>query len=431
MRIIQLTPGTGNFYCGTCLHDNAAVKALRARGHDALMVPLYLPHVIDEPPASEGVPIFLSGIKVFLEERFPSFRHAPRWLDRALSSPGLLRFASRFTGMTSAKNLGESTISMLRGEHGCQAGEMDRLVEWLRTQSPPDVICLSNSLLGGLAAKLKREFGVPIVCSLQGEDSFLDALPEPYRTQAWELLGGRCRDIDHFIAISRYFGDQMKARLGLPGDRITVIHPGINSADYGPPSPPAGPPAVGYLGRLHHAKGLDVFVDAFIQLKRKNTFPGLRMCAAGAMTGADGKYVEEQRRKLHAASCSGDAEFLPNIDRAQKIDFLSRLSVLSTPATYGEAFGYYVLEAQASGVPVVQPRIGAFPEFIDITGGGILCEPGSPASLAAAIEELLLDPDRARRLGGAGRLAAGEYFGMSAMTDKLESLFTSVAKGGS
>ena len=62
------------------------------------------------------------------------------------------------------------------------------------------------------------------------------------------------------------------------------------------------------------------------------------------------------------------------------------------PARYGEAFGLYVIEAMAAGVPVVQPRVAAFPELIEATGGGVLCAADDAQSLAEAIEELLLDP---------------------------------------
>ena len=132
MRLIQLTPGTGNFYCGSCLHDNALVRALRARGHDDLMVPLYLPFVVEDPALATQTPIFLGGLSVYLAQKFPGLRRVPAWLNRLFSSPALLRQLARLAGMTSARDLGESTLSMLRGEHGRQAGELDRLVEWLR-----------------------------------------------------------------------------------------------------------------------------------------------------------------------------------------------------------------------------------------------------------------------------------------------------------
>jgi glycosyltransferase involved in cell wall biosynthesis len=420
VRIIQLTPGTGQFYCGSCLRDTALVRSLRAKGHEVLMVPLYLPLVTDEPLANQEVPIFLSGISVFLEQKFPAFRHSPDWLNRVLSSPTLLRFCAGLAGMTSANQLGESAVSMLQGKESRQAQEVERLITWLRTQPAPDVICLSNSLLGGLARRLKEEFQVPIVCTLQGEDSFLDGLPAPYRQQSWELLARRCAEMDHFIAVSRYFGDSMRTRLGLPAERVTVVCPGIAVADFSRATVPPDPPVIGYLARMHHGKGLGTLVDAFLQLKEWNRVPGLRLRIAGAKTRSDNRLVNSLQRRL--APVSRDVEFLPNLDRQAKLEFLQGVTVFSVPATYGEAFGLYLLEAWASGIPVVQPRHGAFPELLAKTGGGLLCEPDAPGALAEAVQQLLLDPAKARQLGDAGYRAVHQEFTIETMTGKIEAV---------
>ena len=428
MRIIQLTPGTGNYYCGSCMRDNALTRALLKRGHDVMMVPLYLPIVTDEPATSLDVPIFLNGISVYLEQNIPLLRRMPEWLNRALRSPALLRLAARLADLTTAKSLGEAAVSMLQGENGRQAGEMARLVDWLRTQPPPDVLCLSNSLLGGLTRRLKEQLRAPVVCTLQGEDSFLDSLPEPYRRQAWELLAQRCADSDHFIAVSRYFGDAMRARLGLAAERVTVVPPGIAVDEFVPAPVAPEPPAIGYLARMHHAKGLGTLVEAFIQLKHEGRFPTLRLRVAGAQTGADARYVRTLQRKLAAQHLLEQTEFLPNLERRAKQEFLRSLTVFSVPATYGEAFGVYALEAMASGVPVVQPRHGAFPELLQQTGGGLLCAPDDPAALAAGLQDLLLDPTRARRLGAVGCAAVRERFSVDAMTRQVEEVLQRVVQ---
>jgi hypothetical protein len=116
---------------------------------------------------------------------------------------------------TRPEEVGELTISMLRGEEGNQARELDELIRWLRTQPRPEVVCLSNALLIGLARRLKREWGSRIVCLLGGEDSFLDALPTNHRDPAWQTLAARATDVDQFVAPSRYFADLMLRRLGL------------------------------------------------------------------------------------------------------------------------------------------------------------------------------------------------------------------------
>lgn len=429
LRILQLTPGTGNFHCGSCLRDSALVRGLRARGHDALMVPLYLPHVLEEGERDLQTPIFLGGISVFLDQQFPALRGRPVWIDRALSSPGLLRWCSKFAGMTSPKDLGKSTVSMLRGAEGAQARELDRLLAWLKQQKPFDVVCLSNSLLTGMARRLKDELRAPIVCSLQGEDSFLDGLPDPYRAQSWEMLAARCRDVDRFAAVSRYFGDLMQRRLGLDATRTTVAYPGVAADDFQPAESPPQPPTLGYLARLHPIKGLGVLVDAFIELKRRNSLPGLRLRAAGAMTGTDARYVESLRGKLAAAGLAPEVDFLPNVDRASKRDFLRSISIFSVPATYGEAFGAYVLEALAAGVPVVQPRHAAFPEILGLTGGGVLYDLDRPGALADALEAALRDLSPLRAAATAAREKIRATFSIGQMTQTFEQLIVETVQG--
>ncbi|MBI3269019.1 MAG: glycosyltransferase family 4 protein [Planctomycetes bacterium] len=431
MRIAQLTPGTGSFFCGSCLRDNALVVALRALGHEAVSVPLYLPHLTDEEDASRGAPVFLGGINVYLQERSALFRRAPRWLDRLLDAPRLLRWASRRAGMTSPADLGTLTVSTLLGEEGRQAKELDRLAVWLASaEGPrPAVICLSNALLVGLARRLRAATGAPIVCTLQGEDAFLDGLPSPHRDDAWRTLAARAAEIDAFVAVSRYYGDTMTRRLGLRTERVHVVPNGIALGGFDVAAAAPDPPAVGYLARMCPAKGLDVLAEAFVKLKGGGRVPGLRLRVAGACTPEDEPFVASVRRRLAGAGCLADAEFRPNLDRVEKQAFLRGVTVFSVPATYGESFGLYVLEALASGVPVVAPRHAAFPEVLEATGGGLLCEPGDATALAAALESLLLDPARARALGLRGREAVLRDFGVARMARGVAGVLASVAAG--
>src|SRR4029453_316409 len=186
MNIVQITPGAGGMYCGNCFRDNALVAALRKLGHSTLMVPLYLPMTLEEEDQSAGTPIFFSGVNVYLEQKSALFRHAPDWLHHLLESPKLLKWAAGKAAKTRPKDVGDITISMLRGEGGHQARELDELITWLKQQRPPDVICLSNALLVGMVRKLKQELRSPVVCMLQGEDYFLDSLPETHRDMAWK-----------------------------------------------------------------------------------------------------------------------------------------------------------------------------------------------------------------------------------------------------
>jgi glycosyltransferase involved in cell wall biosynthesis len=424
MRIIQITPGAGtNFYCENCLRDNALALELRRMGHDALMVPLYLPLAADGPDSTRGVPIFFGGINVYLQQKSSIFRRTPRWFDRLFDARWLLRWASRRTEMTKAKDLGEATVSMLRGENGRQVKELERLVAWLSAQDRPDVICLSNILLAGLVRRIKAALGVPVFSMLQDEDGFLDGLPEPYRQDSWQVLAERAAEIDGFLAVSRHYGGLMQRRLSLAPGRVHTVYPGIEPARYGPAAAPPSPPTIGYLAQMRPAMGLDLLVEAFLAVRARGRVPGVRLRVAGGHTPGDRPFVEAVRERLAAAGAAGDVEFLPVPDRQAKPEFLRSLSVLSVPARGEVAFGIFVLEALASGVPVVEPRAGAFPEILEATGGGVLVEPDNVEALAAALEQLLAGPAEARAMAEQGRRAVLERFTIQRMAENVLRVF--------
>jgi len=414
-------------YCGNCLRDNALVAALNRLGHSALLAPLYLPLTLDEPDSSAGMPIFFSGLNVYLQQKAAVFRAAPRWLNRLTAAPALLRWLGRLAAKTRPEQVGELTLSMLRGEEGNQARELEELIGWLKAQPKPDVICLSNCLLIGMCRRLKAELGVPVVCMLQGEDSFLDALPAAHRAQAWSTLAERVQEANLCVAPSRYFAARMSERLRLAPERVRVVYNGINLDGYdGPVLKPQPSPVLGYFARMCPEKGLDTLVEAFILLKRRGKAAGLKLWVGGSLSPGDQPFVNALRDRLQAERLPDAVEFHPNLERADKIAFLRSLTVFSAPARYGEAFGLYVLEALAAGVPVVQPRQAAFPELIAATGGGVLCEPGSPQALAEAVESLLAKPAWAKSLGEAGRAAVHEKFSAGAMAQAMLRVFAEI-----
>ena len=421
MRLVHLTAGTGSFFCGTCLRDHALVKALRRLGHDALMVPLYLPLVLDDSGRRGESPLFFGGINVYLQQKSAFFRRTPQWFDKLLDSPALLRQAGRRAGMTNPRELGEMTLSMIKGELGHQAKELDKLVAWLIEQKP-DVVCLSNSLLIGVARRVREELRVPIVCSLQGEDAFLDSLPEPYRERCWQLVRERAADVDRFVAPSRYYNALMQERLRLVPEKIVVIYNGIDLDGFAPATTPPEFPTVGFLARMCPDKGLDTLVEAFIKLAPR--VPHARLKIGGTQTDADRAFVNDLTDKLGQAGIANAVKFLPNLSHAEKQQFLRGLTVLSVPTRSGEAFGLFVIESLASGVPVAQPSSGAFPELIELTGGGVLYAQGDAGSLADALEKLLLDPARAAELGRCGREIVNARFTSDAMARNFEELFS-------
>jgi glycosyltransferase involved in cell wall biosynthesis len=426
MNIVLLTPGTGSYHCGVCMRDNALAKELHRQGHRALLLPMYLPLTLEEEAASPGAPIFFGGVSTYLREKSALFGHMPRWMDRLLNARWILKLLAGRAAKTGGPEVAEMTLSMLRGEHGNQAGELRELIAWLKRAfdgAPPDAVWLSTALQAGLARSLRDELKIPILGSLQGEDTFLDGLG-PRAQEVWALLAERMKDADVWVAPSRYFAEQMAARLQWDGAAMDqwmrVIPNGISLEDFGSETkPPGAAPTIGYLARFVPGKGIGVLVDAFISLKKRNTIPCLRLRCAGSMTAGDARYAETLRTKLDAAGCGGDVEFLPNVSREEKVRFLQSLDVFSVPAIASEAFGLYVIEALAAGVPVVQPRTWAFPEIVS-ERCGVLYDPGKTeqsavAGLADAIEAALRDPARLRALGATARTEAEQKYSLRAM----------------
>jgi glycosyltransferase involved in cell wall biosynthesis len=413
MRIVHLTPGTGNFHCGSCHRDNYLMKALRAQGHDVTMVPLYLPLVTDGDSANPELPVFAGGINLFLNQKLPFLRKAPRWLHKWLDSPSMLLRAAKRASMTSPRQLGEMTVESLRGINGRQAEEWQQLIEWVGLSGKPHVLSLSNGLLNGLAVAAQRDLDIPVVCSLQGEDSFLDILPEPYRTQSWDLFRQNSQYVARYVATSDYYAATMRERLGLSAEKLVCVRNGLDLTGYSRKPTPPGPPVIGYLARQIAGKGLHTLVDAFILLAPR--LPQARLSIAGTATAADKKFIAKQQAKLKSAGLWERVHWRYDLDVEEKIAHFQSLSVLSVPATYGEAFGLYILESLACGVPVVEPDHAGPGELVRATGGGLLCTPDDPLSLADNLHRLLTDHALRQSLADTGFAAVTREFSAERM----------------
>lgn len=434
LKITLLVPGTGSFYCGSCLRDHGLAVALRGLGHRVEVVPLYLPLHLEEPTAEEaGARVRMGGIHMFLQQRLPALggalgalRFATGFLDR----PELLRWAARHGDMTDPAAHAGMTLSMVRGEEGRQRREVARLVselEALEAGDRPDVFLLSNAMLIGVARSLEQRLGVPIVCTLQGEAPFIDAFPEPFRGEVWSTVSARGQAISAFIGVSRAYAELMTGRLRLDPGRVHVVPNGIDPAGFalGSGASRSTPPTVGYMARMCPDKGLHTLVEAFCEIHRRGRVPGVRLRAAGVLLEADRVWLDGLAAQL--AACGADFEFEADVDRARKLELLRTFSVMSVPATYGESFGLYVLEALAAGVPVVQPRCDSFPELVAATGGGVLCAPDDSTSLADELEALLLDEPRRAALGATGQAAVRERFTAEQMARGVVRVLESVA----
>ncbi|MCB9866013.1 MAG: glycosyltransferase family 4 protein [Phycisphaerales bacterium] len=421
MRVAYLAAGAGGMYCGSCLRDNRLASVLIAQGRDVHLWPMYTPLKVDEPRVGERR-VRYGGINVFLQQASSLFTLMPAVMARMLDAEVLLRAAGRAAGSTRAEKLGPMTVSVLAGEEGRQKRELDKLLADLRTLKP-DVVNLPNLMFLGQARRIRRELNIPIVCTLSGEDLFLDALPEPHRTQAFELIAERSADVDAFIAVTAYFAKRSVTHFALPAERMHVVPMGIHAHEFAPSAtPPAEPFTIGYFARICPEKGLDRLARAFVALRRAGC--DCRLKIGGYLARADRDYLAHVLREIHAAGFGHDVAHVGETDRAGKIAFLQSLHVLSVPTVYPEAKGFYILEALAAGTPVVQPRHGSFPELLEATGGGLLYDHADESALTRALAQLADDRDLHAHHARTGRENVARDFTAEIMAEQTWTLYS-------
>ena len=423
MRILYVTAGAAGMYCGSCLLDNALASELLARKHDVVLLPLYTPTLTDE--ANVSTPrVFFGGVSVYLEQHLALFRKTPRLLDKLWDSPWLLKKVSGRAVTPNPRLLGELTVSMLKGEEGFQRKEMSKMLDWLRLEQSFDIVHLPNSLLIALAKPLRRTLKRPVCVTLQGEDLFLEGLQQPYRDQALELIREQVSQVDAFIVHSTSYASFMQNLLGIPSDKMHVIQLGINPADFEPASRlRSSPIRIGYLARIAPEKGLHLLCDAYCKLRADKSLPETQLEVAGYLAPEHRTYLRDAKATLYSHGIGAEFHFHGTLDRKAKLQFLRGLDIFSVPVTYDDPKGLPVLEAMAAGIPVVQPRLGAFAEILETTGGGLLVQPHDANSLADGLKKLVRDGPLSSQLGSLGRKGVLNYFNVSRMVNQTLTLY--------
>ncbi|MDZ4798512.1 MAG: glycosyltransferase family 4 protein [Bryobacteraceae bacterium] len=406
MRILALTAGAANMYCGSCLRDNSLARELMKQGHQVLLVPMYTPTRTDDENVSSDR-VFFGGISIYLQQKFPLFRYLPDWMDKLWDSNWALRLATKGSLEVDPKSLGELTVSTLKGERGFQRREIRKLVEWLKREPKFDIIALPYTLLISLAEPLKKALGVPVVCTLQGEDLFLEGLVEPYKSECLALIRSHLKHVDRFIAVSLYYAGFMSDYLGIPRDRIESVPLGIDFAGHEATAKPASDKLrVGFFARCAQEKGLHVLCEAVAKMKEP-----VELHVAGYLPPEKKAWFDDLHTRF-------GFQWHGSPDRDGKIRFLQSVDVLSVPSEYDEPKGLFLMEAMANGTPAVQPSRGAYVEILGKTRGGLLTEPDSRVDLAAKLDTLARDRTLLASLGKSAAEGVRRHYSLSAMAKR-------------
>lgn len=430
-KIVYITAGAGGMYCGSCMRDNALAGGLQKLGWDVTLLPLYTPIRVDEEDHSVDQ-VFFGGINVFLQQKIPLFRHLPRFLDHWLDNPALIRRVSSGSISVKAKELGEMTLSMVKGEHGFQKKETVRLVEWLKNHAKPDLVCLSNLLVGGSIPALKRELNIPVLVTLQGDDVFLDELEEPWKSKVLAEMKRLAEEADGFITFSEFYRGVMSELLDIPREKFHLTPLGIQFEEfdeiYEHRSENHPGPVIGYFARICPEKGFDILVDAFLQVASDH--PDVRLRAGGWLSDKDSDLFQAQIEKIGKAGLEDRFEYVGSPDHDGKIDFFKSTRVFCVPARFVEPKGLYLLEAMASGLPSVVPDRGALYEMMKASGAGLVFDHGDVKDLADHLSKLVGDEGACRTLGQRGRTWVEKYCSREVMASETAKVFEKTLQRG-
>lgn len=406
MKIVYLvTSSGGSFYCTNCYRDMLFFKAIKKYGNaEVEALPLYLPPEKIYVENGFSTDVFFGAVSLFIREKIPALEKMPTFLEKIFDSPPLLNIAAKSASSTRTSGLEEMTLSLIDSSSRKHIKELENLVKYLRESAKPDIIHLSNSLIIGLAKQIKDYLDVKIVCSLQNEDDWINEMKEPYQSKAWKMIGKESVNVDAFISPSKYFRDFIVSKTGISSDKIKIVPTGIEpETAVIPAAKKAVEPAIGFLSRVSYNNGFDKLVDAFIKIKDSGDFENLNLHVCGGYTADDKPFIKEQIKKINDSGFKNSVRIFQEFQGKGKTEFLESVCLISVPVRKPDAYGLYVLEANAAGVPVVEPSTGSFPEIIEATDGGILYEPDTVDALTENILNLLRNSDILKETGLRGR----------------------------
>lgn len=423
MKIVFIAAGAGMMYCGACARDLTLIRELMARGHDVEVYPLYSPLRLDGGDTVPMRDMAFGGINVYLQQLSTIFARLPRTIRRWLDHPTLLNMVAGFAIKTKPADLGPLTVSMLAGQDGQQRTELDQLVALIAVGEHPDVVMITNSMLSGIAPALKARLAVPVVCTVQGEDLFINGLREPYREHAQQLMRAHAAAVDLYLAPGVAYAQHMSEFLAIADEKMRVARAGIDLTAYHPQETP--PPlsfTIGYVSVIIPGKGLDLLLEA-LQLLRKQ-HRDVRLQIAGKVL--NNAYWATLQQTIAQTGLSDYVTILGEVDFNAKLALLHNCSVFCVPSRVAESRGFAMLEAMACGIPTLIPDTGIFPEIHTLTSAGEPFSSGDPSSLAAACTRVIDAPQQAQQTAQNALPALATHFSAQRMTDDVLAAYNQV-----
>jgi glycosyltransferase involved in cell wall biosynthesis len=293
----------------------------------------------------------------------------------------------------------------------------------------PDIVhtnSLKSDLIGGIAARMA---GVPVVWHVRDRIEN-DYLPGPVVL----VFRWLCRVIPNYVVAN---SAATLRTIHLPGrkhksvvhsgyvfmnESSALVHDGVEPRAVATAKPQGDTILIGLVGRISRWKGQHIFITAAATVRE--THPNARFQIIGAPMFGEQEYEAEIRALVKSLGLEDVVEFLGF--RTDVPQLMEQLDLLVHASITGEPFGQVITEAMVVGKPVVATRGGGVPEIVQDGVTGLLVPMGDAPAMAAAICELLADPDRARRMGLEGRARVLRHFTVRGTARRLESVFLKI-----
>jgi glycosyltransferase involved in cell wall biosynthesis len=209
------------------------------------------------------------------------------------------------------------------------------------------------------------------------------------------------------VALSQSTKEDLVTHLGIPADRIFVVHAGLDHIRFRPVTRRlVEPPYVLFVGTEHPRKNLATLFEAFAALRRDPRFRTLRLVKVGGAGGAEAPFREVTHTAMRDLGIARDVVFTGRVPADDLPAYYSGASCLVLPSL-AEGFGNPPLEAMACGCPAVVSTVGSLPEIAG--DAALVVPPRDPEAIRGAMEALLVDPARRRELRARGLARAREF----------------------
>lgn len=322
-------------------------------------------------------------------------KDAPHWKEEEIYK-GIPISRFDFNGILKDKNL--KSMNAIK-EH----------LKKVMVEFQPDLIHLDACLGGSAFAFLlcMKEFHRPIAMTAHA--------PYLYQGQLSPLFEKVCFFVDQIACVSNWVLNEMRCHLPTLNSKLRCICNGLSIPEAKPQRLSFFPPLLLCFGRLSKEKGFDKAIIAFSLLKKRGSLAHL-VIAGG---GPERPFLENLVQEL---GLTLSVTFTGVLSQEEVLSWFNRATLVIVPSL-SESFGLVILEAMQLERPVIAFRIQGIPEVIAEGETGLLVDPEDPLALCCAIETLLLNPEKAIKMGIEGRKRALEKFTIQQNAARYEALY--------